>query len=96
MTNKEKSKFLYDFVLDLHNRGLTLNPEKIDYDQVVWEYLNAKSSQSSQKINNDLSPDVSNSVCFIPDNIECRFRNRKGECTSLGDCLKANDCQQCI
>jgi len=36
--------------------------------------------------------DVSNSVCFIPDNIECRFRNKKGECTSLGDCLKANDC----
>ena len=37
-------------------------------------------------------PVVSNSVCFIPDSIECGFRNRKGECTSLGDCLKANDC----
>ena len=33
---------------------------------------------------------ISNSVCSIPNNIECRFRNKKYECTSLGDCLKAN------
>ena len=44
------------------------------------------------KTNQLIIGDVCNSVCFIPDNIECRFRNRKGECTSLGDCLKANDC----
>lgn len=29
-------------------------------------------------------------VCFVPKDIECRFRNKRNECTSLGDCLKAN------
>ena len=60
-----------------------------DFRKKVNEYAEL---YHQEKVKLFAIPVVSNSVCFIPDSIECGFRNRKGECTSLGDCLKANDC----
>lgn len=50
MTDKKKVKLLYDFALDLYNRGLAHNPEEWDYEKIAWEYIIKKSKSSK---NND-------------------------------------------